>query len=187
VVSISVICSCGESCLLVSWCAGDTCGMAGSDEDYGRNMRPAIEDRGWSSTGQVLSGRTIERSGDIVCSLYHAQGDEERWFHSSASTPRSMVCQWLGLKTTGTVCQWFGLKTTGMVCQWFGLKTIGMVSPGLASKPMATVSSGLASKPVAAVSPGLASKLVATVSPSLASKPVVLSFPVCASEPTAMV
>jgi hypothetical protein len=25
--------SCGESCLLVSWCVGGRCGMAGSDED----------------------------------------------------------------------------------------------------------------------------------------------------------
>jgi hypothetical protein len=31
-------------------------------------------------TGQVLSGRTIERSGDAVCGLHHARGDEEREF-----------------------------------------------------------------------------------------------------------
>jgi plasmid stabilization system protein ParE len=31
-------------------------------------------------TGQVLGGREIERSGDIVCGLYHARGDEEREF-----------------------------------------------------------------------------------------------------------
>jgi hypothetical protein len=31
-------------------------------------------------TGRVLSGRMIERSGDIVCGLYHAQGDEEHEF-----------------------------------------------------------------------------------------------------------
>jgi hypothetical protein len=31
-------------------------------------------------TGQVLSGRTIEMSGDAVCDLHHARGDEERWF-----------------------------------------------------------------------------------------------------------
>jgi hypothetical protein len=36
-----------------------------------------------------------------------------------------------------------------MVCQWFGLKTTGTVFSGLASKPVATVSPGLASKPVA--------------------------------------
>jgi hypothetical protein len=38
----------GESCLLVSWCAGGMCGMACSDEDHGKNRRPGVEDRGWS-------------------------------------------------------------------------------------------------------------------------------------------
>jgi hypothetical protein len=33
--------------LLVSWCAGDRCGMACSDEDRGRSKRPGAEDRGW--------------------------------------------------------------------------------------------------------------------------------------------
>jgi hypothetical protein len=37
-----------ESCLLVSWCAGDRCGMACSDEDRGRSRRPSAEDRGSS-------------------------------------------------------------------------------------------------------------------------------------------
>jgi hypothetical protein len=46
--------------------------MAGSDEDRGMSRRLGAEDRGWSSTGQVLSGRTIERSGDAVCGLHHA-------------------------------------------------------------------------------------------------------------------
>jgi hypothetical protein len=54
--------------------------MAGSDEDLGRSRRPGVEDRGWSSTGRVLGGRTIERSGDAVCGLYRAQEDEERGF-----------------------------------------------------------------------------------------------------------
>jgi hypothetical protein len=71
---------CGESHLLVSWCVGDRCDMAGSNEDLGRSRRPGAEDRRWSSTGQVLGGRTIERLGDTVCSLYRAQGDEERGF-----------------------------------------------------------------------------------------------------------
>jgi hypothetical protein len=34
--------------LLVSWCAGDRCGMACSDEDRDRSRRPDVEDRGWS-------------------------------------------------------------------------------------------------------------------------------------------
>jgi hypothetical protein len=29
---------------------------------------------------QVLGGRTIERSGDAVCGLHRARGDEERGF-----------------------------------------------------------------------------------------------------------
>jgi hypothetical protein len=31
-------------------------------------------------TGWVLCGRTIERSGDVVCGLHHARGDEEHMF-----------------------------------------------------------------------------------------------------------
>jgi hypothetical protein len=37
----------GESHLLVSWCAGGRCGMAGSNEDRGRSRRPDAEDREW--------------------------------------------------------------------------------------------------------------------------------------------
>jgi hypothetical protein len=43
--STPVICSCGESRLLVSLCAGDRCDMAGSDEDRCRSRRPSIEDQ----------------------------------------------------------------------------------------------------------------------------------------------
>jgi hypothetical protein len=38
----------GESCLLVSWCAGGRCGMACNDEDHGKSRRPGAEDREWS-------------------------------------------------------------------------------------------------------------------------------------------
>jgi hypothetical protein len=38
----------GELCLLVSWCAGDRCGMACSDEDRDSSRRLGAEDRGWS-------------------------------------------------------------------------------------------------------------------------------------------
>jgi hypothetical protein len=38
----------GESCLLVSWCAGSRCDMACSDEDRDRSRRHGAEDRGWS-------------------------------------------------------------------------------------------------------------------------------------------
>jgi hypothetical protein len=38
-------CSCGESCLFVSWCAGGRCGITGSDGDHGRCRRPGAEDQ----------------------------------------------------------------------------------------------------------------------------------------------
>jgi hypothetical protein len=57
----------GESWLLVSWCAGDRYGMAGSDEDHDRSRRPSAEDRGWSHKS-VLSGED------------RAYRDEERGF-----------------------------------------------------------------------------------------------------------
>jgi hypothetical protein len=66
--------------LLVSCCVGDRCGMVGSDEDRGRSRRLGAEDREWSSTSRILGGCMIERSGDVVCGLRCAQGDEERVF-----------------------------------------------------------------------------------------------------------
>jgi hypothetical protein len=66
--------------LLVSCCAGDRCDMAVSSEDHGRSRRPSAEDRGWSGTGWILCGRMNERSGDAVCGLHQARGDEEHGF-----------------------------------------------------------------------------------------------------------
>jgi hypothetical protein len=54
--------------------------MTGSDEDRGKSRRPGAEDWGWSGIGRVLGGRTIGRSGDVVCGLYHERVDEEREF-----------------------------------------------------------------------------------------------------------
>jgi hypothetical protein len=51
-----------------------------SDDDLGKSRRPGAEDRGWSSTGRILGGRTIGRSGDAVCGPYREQGDEEHDF-----------------------------------------------------------------------------------------------------------
>jgi hypothetical protein len=65
------------------------CDMMSNDEDLGRSRRPGAKDRGWSSTGRVLSDWTIGRSGDAVCGLHHAKGDEEHEFLGSASKPRS--------------------------------------------------------------------------------------------------
>jgi hypothetical protein len=107
--------------------------------------RPGAEDRGWSSTCQVLGGWMIRRSDDTVCGLHHARGYDEHRFLSWASKLRSTVCQWFNFKITGTVCQWFGLKPTG------------------------TGFSGFASKPTAAVFPSLTSKSVASDFFSLAS------------------
>ncbi len=59
----------GESRLLVSWCAGDKCGIARGDDDRGRSRRPGVEDRRWS-----------HKSGDAVCGLHCAREDEEREF-----------------------------------------------------------------------------------------------------------
>jgi hypothetical protein len=65
---------CGESCLLVSWCAGGRCGMACSDEDCGSSRRPSAEGRG-GRTGQVLGGQVVERSGGAVYGLHLTRGD----------------------------------------------------------------------------------------------------------------
>jgi hypothetical protein len=54
--------------------------MVGSDDNLGKSRRPSAEDQGWSSTGRVLGGQMIETSGDAVCGLNHAQGDEEHEF-----------------------------------------------------------------------------------------------------------
>jgi hypothetical protein len=75
----------------------------GSDEDRGRSRRLGVEDKGWSSTGRVLGGRMIERSGDAVCGLHHAQGDDKCGFLGSASKPWSTVSLGLASKPVATV------------------------------------------------------------------------------------
>jgi hypothetical protein len=67
--------------------------MADGNEDRDRSSRPDAEDQRWSSTSQVLDDWMIERSGDTVCGLHRAQGDEDREFLGLASKPRSTVCQ----------------------------------------------------------------------------------------------
>jgi hypothetical protein len=39
-----------------------------------------VKRTGDSHTGRVLGGRAIERSGDAMCDLHHARGDEKRGF-----------------------------------------------------------------------------------------------------------
>jgi hypothetical protein len=77
--------------------------MTGSGEDRDRSKRLGAENRGWSTTGRVLGGRTIEMSGDAICGLLHAQGDEEREFPGLASKSRSMVSPNLASKSVATV------------------------------------------------------------------------------------
>jgi hypothetical protein len=72
--------------------------MVGSNEDCDRSRRHGAEYQLWSSTGQVLGGRMIGRSGDDVCGLHRAQGDKERWFLGLASKPRSTVSLGLASK-----------------------------------------------------------------------------------------
>jgi hypothetical protein len=55
----------GESCLLVSWCAGGRCGIACSDEDRGRSRKPDAEDRGWSHR----SGTWWPGGREVGCAL----------------------------------------------------------------------------------------------------------------------
>jgi hypothetical protein len=39
-----------------------------------------VQTIGDGRTGRVLGGRAIERSGDAVCGIHRAHGDEEREF-----------------------------------------------------------------------------------------------------------
>jgi hypothetical protein len=77
--------------------------MAGNDKDRGRTRRLGVDDRGWSSTGQVLGDWMIEMSDDAVCGLHHAQGDEERRFLGLTSKPRSTVSPSLASKSEAMV------------------------------------------------------------------------------------
>jgi hypothetical protein len=74
------LCSCRESCLLVSWYVGDRCDIADSDEDHGRSRRHGAEDQERSSIDRVLSGRAIGRWDDAMCDMHRAHGDEEHGF-----------------------------------------------------------------------------------------------------------
>jgi hypothetical protein len=64
----------------ISYCVGDRCDMTENDENRGRSRRPDPKDRKWLSIGRILGDQTIEISGDVMCSLHRARGDEERNF-----------------------------------------------------------------------------------------------------------
>jgi hypothetical protein len=107
--------SCGESRLLISWCAGDRCNIAGNDKDHGRSRSPSAEDRGCSKIGQVLASQMIDRSNDVVCSLHRAQGDKARRFLGLASKPRLMVSPGLASKSVALGFPVWASKLTSMV------------------------------------------------------------------------
>jgi hypothetical protein len=121
------LCFIGESCFLVSWCAGGRCSITFSDEDPGRSRRPGAEDRGWS-----------HRLGT------RWPGDREVMCHRV----RSALCTW----RREAQISWLSLKTKvdGLSVVWpqnhwdyflrFGLKTSGGGFSGLASKPVVAVS-----------------------------------------------
>jgi hypothetical protein len=85
-------------------------------------------------TGRVLDGQAVQRSGDVVCGLHRARGDEERRFVGWASKSRSTVYEWFGLKTTRTVFAGLASKPTAIVFSSLTSKLVAMVSPDLASK-----------------------------------------------------
>jgi hypothetical protein len=89
--------------------------MAGSDEDHDRSRRPGADGWGWSSTGRVLSGRTIERSGDIMCGLHRAQGDEEHRFLGLTSKPRATVSPGLTSKPVASGFPVWASKPVAMI------------------------------------------------------------------------
>jgi hypothetical protein len=109
--------------LLVLWCAGGSCHMVDSDEDRDRSRRPGAEDRN-GRTGRILGGRTIERSGDTVCGLDRARGDERTDFLVEAQKLGQRFVSGLASKPL----EWFfrfDFKTGGDSFLQFGHKTGG--------------------------------------------------------------
>jgi hypothetical protein len=60
---------CGELCLLVSWCVGDRCDMAGSDEDHSGSRRPGLQ------VGLLVAGRS--RGQVVMCMICTMHMDDE--------------------------------------------------------------------------------------------------------------
>jgi hypothetical protein len=64
---------CGESRLLVSWCAGDRCDMMSSDENRGRSRRPGAERTG---DGQAQGEYSVARRSRgrvtlcVICTVH---------------------------------------------------------------------------------------------------------------------
>jgi hypothetical protein len=112
----------GESCLLVSWCAGGKCDMVGRDENRGRSRRPRVEDWRLSSTGRVMlcAVCTMHKETRSAGFLVEPQ-NQGLWFVSDlTSKPLGQVFHFgpqnqqlrfgdLGLKMTARVF-WFGCQ-----------------------------------------------------------------------------
>jgi hypothetical protein len=118
--------------LLVSWYAGDRCGMVCSDEDHDRSRRPGVEDQGW-----------LHRSG-----TRWPGGREVRWRRVRPAPDMwrlGVRVSWLSLKTKvdGLSVVWpqnhcddfssfWASKRMVMICEWFGLETTWTIFAGLA-------------------------------------------------------
>jgi hypothetical protein len=63
----------------------------------------------------VLDGQTVEGSGDAVCGLHCAQGDEERGFLGLASKPRLTVSSRLASKLVASGFLVWGAKMSATV------------------------------------------------------------------------
>jgi hypothetical protein len=115
------------------------CDMVDNDEDCGRSRRPVAEDQGWSSTGRVLGGLVIRRSGDAVFCTIHTEMRSMSFLIESQNQGQQV--SWLSLKTKSDGFLRFdlktggdgflrsGLKTGGDGFSWFGLKTGGSCFP----------------------------------------------------------
>jgi hypothetical protein len=102
----------GESCLLVSWCAGGRCGMTCSDENRGRSRRPGAEDQGWS-----------HRSGT------RWPGDREVGWRRVRSAP--------GTWRLGARVSWLSLKNQGRrFVSGLASKPLGRFVSDFTSKPL---------------------------------------------------
>jgi hypothetical protein len=113
----------GELRLLVSWCAGGSCGMTCNDEDRDRSGRPGAENRWWS----------------------HRQDDREVGWRCMWS----VLYMWWRWETR---VSWLSLKTKVDEFFGWASKSSVTVFSDFVSKPVVTVSSGFVSKPVAQVS-----------------------------------
>jgi hypothetical protein len=126
--------------------------MMDIDEYRGRSRRHSVEDRRWSTIGQVLGDRTIRRSVAVVCGLHYTYKDEEREFLNWASKLRSTIYQWFSLIITGRFVSGLASKPLVQFIGGLGSKLLGRFLPAWPKKMVAIVSHSLTSKPVAWVS-----------------------------------